>query len=431
VGSTLTQMLTEHGTKNLRHTATKTFEKNTTSQTHITSADVLNDAQNFSLVLGGPLYQLVRRAHLSDDALTMVHRRVIVIALLAWLPLLILCALQGDFWGTHVAVPFLLDLETHIRFLIVVPLLVIAELVVHQRLRPIARSFLDRNLIPEADLPRFDKAVTSALRLRNSIVAEVLLIVFVYGVGVSVVWRQLSTMPVDSWFAPGFLGGSQLSFAGLWYRYASLPIFQFLLLRWYFRIFVWARFLWQVSRIKLALVPTHPDRVGGLGFLSGTVYAFTILVVAHGAMVSNQIANRIFFLGAKLPEFKGEIAIMALFVFGLIFGPLLVFAPQLSYTKRIGLREYGTLAENYVRDFDRKWLRGGKPAGEVLVGSADIQSLADLANSFEVVRSMRLVLISKDAIMQLGVALLLPLLPLLLTMMPLEELLRRLAGIVF
>ena len=200
---------------------------------------------------------------------------------------------------------------------------------------------------------------------------------------------------------------------------------------WYFRILIWTRFLWHVSRIKLSLMPTHPDRVGGLGFLSNTVYAFSVLVVAHGVMVSSQIANRIFFLGADLREFEAEIAMVAIFLLCLIFGPMLVFVPQLAQAKRTGLREYGTLAETYVRDFDRKWLRRAKPEGEVLIGSADIQSLADLANSFEVVRSMRLVLVNRDAILQLAAALLLPLLPLVLTIMPLKELLTRLAGIVF
>ncbi|HEX6046145.1 MAG TPA: hypothetical protein VFZ22_16755 [Pyrinomonadaceae bacterium] len=368
---------------------------------------------------------------MSDDALSMVRKRVVAAALLAWLPLLLLSAFQGVLWGQRVAVPFLLDLEVHIRFLVVVPLLIIAEVVVHQRLRPIANSFLERNLIPDDDLPRFDNAIRSAFRLRNSITAEVLLIAIVYGVGVSVIWRQYTVLQANSWYAPGSLGGSTVSPAGLWYSYASLPIFQFLLIRWYFRIFIWARFLWQVSRIKLALVPTHPDRVGGLGFLSQTVYAFALLVAAHGAMVSSQIANRIFFSGATLTEFEVEIAAMAVFLLCLIFGPLLVFAPQLAQTKRTGLREYGTLAESYVRDFDAKWLRGTKPREETLVGSADIQSLADLANSFEVVRGMRLLLVTRDSIIQLGVALFLPLLPLALTVMPLKELLKQLAGIVF
>lgn len=397
---------------------------------HVTDDAVVNDAQNFSLVLGGPLYQLLRRAHLSDDAVSHVRKRVIVIALLAWFPLLLLSAVQGHLWGKSVAVPFLLDLEVHIRFLIVVPLLIIAELVVHQRLRHIATAFLERHLIPEDAFSRFNKAITAAFRLRNSVIAEVLLIAFVYGVGILVVWRQFTVLSADTWYAPASSGGSKLALAGLWYAYLSLPVFQFLLLRWYFRMFIWIRFLWHVSRIKLALIPTHPDRVGGLGFLSNAVYAFSVLVLAHGAMISSQIASRIFFLGANLREFDSEIAIVAIFLLCIIFGPMLVFMPQLAQVKRTGMREYGTLAETYVRDFDRKWLRGAKPAGEVLIGSADIQSLADLANSFEVVRSMRLILVTRDAILQLGVALFLPMLPLLLTMMPLKELLTRLARIV-
>ena len=421
-------MITERITRDLRSIVS--HEKGPPTPVHITRDAVANDAQNFSLVLGGPLYQLLRRTHLSDDALLMVRQRVVVIALLAWLPLVILSAVEGHLWGKSLAVPFLLDLEVHVRFLIVVPLLVIAEIVVHERLRPIAKSFLERNLILEDDLARFDNAITSSFRLRNSVIVELLLVIIVYAVGVSVV-RQFTALSADTWYAPAVSTGSRLSLAGFWYTYLSLPIFQFLLLRWYFRIFIWARFLWKVSRIKLALVPTHPDRVGGLGFLANTVYAFSVLVVAHGAMVSSQIAGRIFFLGAKLPEFEGEIAIVAIFLGCMIFGPMLVFVPQLAQTKRTGLREYGTLAGTYVREFDKKWLHGAKPSNEVLIGSADIQSLADLANSFEVVRSMRLLLVNKDAILQLAAALLLPLLPLVLTVMPLKELLTRLAGIIF
>ena len=177
-------------------------------------------------------------------------------------------------------------------------------------------------------------------------------------------------------------------------------------------------------------MPAHPDRVGGLGFLSGAVYAFSALVVAHGAMISSQIANRIFFMGAKLPEFEAEIAIVAIFLLCVIFGPMLVFMPQLAHARRTGMREYGTFAEAYVREFDRKWLREARPKDEVLMGTADIQSLSDLANSYDVVRQMRLILVNRDAIVQLGVALFLPLLPLLLTIMPLKELITRLAGIV-
>jgi hypothetical protein len=210
-----------------------------------------------------------------------------------------------------------------------------------------------------------------------------------------------------------------------------VPLFQFLMMRWYFRIFIWTRFLWQVSRLDLSLVPTHPDRVGGLGFLSNTVYAFTPLAVAHGGLTAGFIANRIFFLGASLPQFKIEIAVLVVFLLGLVLGPLLLFTSQLAEAKRTGNREYGTLAERYVREFDVKWLRGGAPAGEPLVGSGDIQSLADLNNSFEVVRTMGIAPITKEAVVRLVAATLVPVAPLALTMMPLEELLKKLFGILF
>ena len=385
----------------------------------------------FSLVLGGPLFQLLRRAHLADDALMMVRQRVVVIALLAWLPLLVLSAIEGNLLGGGLSVPFLLDAEVHIRFLVAMPLLIVAELVVHRRMRPLVQQFLERNLIPENAMTRFDAAIASAFRLRNSVLAEVLLIAFVYGVGILIVWRHYLALDTATWYATPAVGGSRASLAGIWYGYVSLPIFQFLLVRWYFRLFVWTRFLWQVSRIELSLVPTHPDRVGGLGFLSNTVYAFATLAVAHGALLAGHLANRIFFAGAALTEFKAEIAVVVAFLLCAILGPLLVFTPQLAQAKRKGLREYGALAERYVRGFDAKWLRGGAPADEAFVGSADIQSLADLGNSYELVRTMRLAPITKEAILRVAAAALVPMVPLLLTMMPLEALLKVLLGVVF
>jgi hypothetical protein len=389
------------------------------------------DRQDFSLVLGGPLFQLLRRSHLSDDALEMVRRRITVISLLAWLPLLVLSALEGQALGGRATVPFLLDVEVHVKFLIALPLLIIAELVVHQRMRFVVQQFLERNLIPESALPCFNAAIKSAFRLRNSLLAEVLLIVLVYTVGVLLIWRQYMALSTATWYAVPTAEGLKLSLTGAWYAYVSLPIYQFLLVRWYYRIFIWTRFLWQLSRIELSLIPTHPDRVGGLGFLANTVYAFMPLAVAHGAMLAGVIANRIFYVGAALPEFRIEIAMMVVFLLCIVLGPLLVFAPQLAQAKRTGNREYGALAERYVREFDAKWLRGGAPAGEPLVGSGDIQSLADLVNSFEVVRTMQVAPITRDALIRLVAATLAPVVPLALTMMPFEELMKRLLGILF
>lgn len=378
-------------------------------------------------MLGGPLFQLFRRAHLSGDALTLARRRVFFLAGLCWLPLLILTGLQGQWLGGGgLTVPFLLDLEVHARFLVALPLLIAAEHIVHGRLRYIISTFLERHLIPPESRSRFDSAIASATRLRNSIAAELLLLAIVFGAGTA--WRHYTAIDAHTWYASS---GSSPSYAGLWFNFVALPAFQFLMLRWYFRLFIWMRFLWQVSRIPLALVALHPDRVGGLGFLANTAYAFATLAAAHGTLLAGQIANRIFFVGAKLVDFKFEIFLVVVFLLSLVVGPLLVFATQLAAAKRAGLRRYGTLAERYAREFQAKWLDGGADPGEALIGSADIQSLADLGNSFEVVKTMRFAPVTRDTLVQLTLATLAPMAPLFLTIMPLEQLLRTLGSAIF
>jgi hypothetical protein len=383
----------------------------------------------FSLVQGGLLYKVLRRAHLAADSPEENFRRVAVLALLAWLPLLLLTALEGRALGGGVTVPFLLDIEAHVRFLVALPLLILAEVAVKRRLPPLLRQFVTRRLIPENSISRFEAAVASAFRLGNSVLAEILIIAFVYGVGILIVWRYYLALDAATWYATPSGDGLSLTLAGNWYNYVSLPIVHFLLFRWYWRLFIWARFLWQVSRIELSLVPAHADRAGGLGFLASTGYAFAMFAAAHGAIVAGRIASRIFLVGATLPQFADEIGIMVIFMLCVVLCPLLVFAPQLAAAKQTGLREYGTLEESYVRAFEAKWLRGAAPADEIFVGSADIQSMADLSNCYEVVRKMRIAPITNDALVLLVAATLFPIAPLLLTMIPLSELLKKLLGV--
>ena len=218
----------------------------------------MNNPADFSLVLGGPLYQLWRRGHLAGDGLQLLRRRIVALTVLAWVPLLVLSAAERHAWGSSVALPFLYDVELHARLLLALPLLLVAELVVHQRVGGVVQQFRERGLIPDSELPAFDAAIDSAMRLRNSIWAEVLLIAFVYIVGVGLLWRTQIALDVSSWHGEPVNGRWRVSMAGWWLGCVSLPIFQFLLLRWYFRLFIWARFLWQMSRLNLRLMPTHP-----------------------------------------------------------------------------------------------------------------------------------------------------------------------------
>jgi hypothetical protein len=385
---------------------------------------------DFSLVRGGLLFQLLRRARMSDDTLGLVHRRIAVAVLVTWAPLLALSALEGNLLGPAPKMPFLEDIGLHARFLIVVPLLILAELIVHRRLKPIVDQFRVRGLVRPEQNECFAQAIGEASKWRNSVAAEVVLLVIVYAIGVLFTLHRYVALGGDAWFGSASRREG-LSIAGFWLVFVSLPLFQFLLLRWYFRLFIWGRFLWRVSRLNLDLNATHPDKAGGLGFLAGSLAAFLPIAAAHGALSAGTLANRIFFGGARLTEFKMEVCTEALVLLILFAGPLTTFAPLLSRVKRAGLRDYGALGQTYAREFREKWMSSARPKDEPLLGSGDIQSLADLGNSYAATAQTRLAPISLPGLLNLIVAFLVPILPLFLTMMSMEKLIGRLVGLVF
>ncbi len=391
--------------------------------------DLFPEVRNFSLVLGGPLYQLLRKAHLDDDVTSHLKRRILVICGILWLPLALLCALQGTLFG-GVEVAFFRDVETHARFLVAAPLMIVAEFVVHLRIRGIVMQFLERKLIPEAAMERFRKAITNAMAWRNSLPAELAIIAVVLPLGYYIRTRVLA-LETSTWYAAAGEGGANLTLSGLWFSWVSNPLLQFLMLRWMFRIVIWARLLWQVSRIELDLMPTHPDRNGGLGFLGGSAFAFSPLLAAFSTLSAGLVASRIFNEGASLADFKMEIVGLVTIGLVLVLGPLTAFAPQILAAKRRGKREYGAFAANYSREFDRRWLRSPEHDDAELLGTGDIQSLADLDNAYAIIKDMRAVPFSRELLVQLIGATLAPFAPLVLTMIPFEKLLDRLIQAVF
>jgi hypothetical protein len=385
---------------------------------------------DFSLVLGGPLFQLYRRAHLSGDGLELLRRRILVITLFTWLPLLVLSQLEGHALGGAVKVPFLNDIEAHVRFLIAVPLLIVAEVIVHRRIGPVARWFVERGIVTGEELPRFNAAVAAALRARNSIALEVTLLVLVYALG-RWFWRSRIALGAATWYA--IPEGTHLHFtwAGAWYVLVSIPIFQFLLLRWYMRLGIWFWFLWQVSRLNLHLTAAHPDRAGGIGFLGKSSYTFAPILLAQGALLAGFIADRVLYNAQGLKSFQVDAAALVGILTLFILGPLVIFTPQLARTRMRGLAEYGLLANRYVFGFEAKWIQGSAPETDKLLGTGDLQSLADLANSYSVVHQMRLVPFGLEEITVLAATVATPLLPLMLLTFSVEELLDRLLKTVF
>jgi len=380
---------------------------------------------------GGLVSRGLQRIGVPDAALLRLRMAAIVILpLLAWLPLFVLSTIDGKLLPGSAGTPFLFDLSAHIRLLVALPLFILGARIGEARLLPTLQQFLARRLVPETSVPRFDAAVASAFRLGDSVVADLVIIGIIYLADTLFVHSSY-VASVATWYAAAAAQGSHLSPAGVCYAYFSLPIFQFVLLRWYFRLFIWARFLAQVSRLNLNLVPTHPDRVGGLGFLLMGTQAFAVFAMAHGALLAGWLSTRVLIAKTSLPAFKAEIVAVVVFVLCLTLLPLTVFVRPLNRAKRRGIIEYGALAARYANEFAEKWIGPDADSKEPLVGSADIQSLADMAGSYEIVQTMRSVPITLQMIVIFAAATLLPVAPLLLTLMSLSDILKKLGGILF
>jgi hypothetical protein len=381
-----------------------------------------SEVASFTIMGGGPLSRLIRRLHLTSDQMEHLPRRILIAFVLTWVPVAILSALERHVLGSSVQLPFFYDIDLQARLVVALPLLLFAEVDAFQRMRPVLPEFLRRDLIPDGEMKKFDAAVASAHRMRDSTWAEVLLLLFVYVFGVNYLWRTHLVIATPTWYATPLPDGERhLTAAGWWYALVSLPIWQFLLVRWYYRLVIWWRLLWQISRIKLQLIPTHPDRCGGLGFLVPGIRAFSVLALVHGTLVAGTLANRIFFRGGQLVAYKMQIGVFTALMLLVILGPTFSFTPALVTLKRRSLREYGAFAHDYVREFDRKWVHG-PPSSESSLGSSDIQSLADLGNSYDLVRKMDFVPFTRSVVMSLAGAALLPIAPLVLTAVPLEKL---------
>ena len=345
---------------------------------------------------------------------------------LTWLPLAILCLVEGlAFSG--VTIPFFYDLAAYGRFVIAVPVLVLADIPVGARLRQVVKHFLEAHLIREEQKKEFGVILIDALRLRDSRVAEMTIVVLVY----LSTYNSLAGVHFEhgsTWFRP--LPDQGLAGVGYWYAFVALPIFQFLFFRWIYRMGLWSRILWKISKLDLLLTPTHPDAAGGLAFLGKGLIPFGLILFALSAIVAGGIANQILYNGGKLSDFQSSYA--ALFVIALVVfaGPVLVFVPDLMKLKLRGLMEYGVLGSEYTQAFHQRWIWRNNPDGEPLLGSGDIQSLADLGNSFEIIRKMNVLPIAVSDFIAMVLPGLLPALLLATTVMPLGEILKSLLKLV-
>jgi hypothetical protein len=377
---------------------------------------------DFSL-LGGPLYRLGCR-------LGLVHSRTNTIALglvlgaFLWAVLLALALVEG--FG-HV----LFSIEAiggHVRLLVVIPLLFVCEAFVDPRFTAFVHEIVRSQVVPATARSALRSEIARITRWKNAWVPEAFFLVVAVLVGLTTRNENLFA------YLSGLTGGSNPNAVGAttwtsqWYWMVCMTLFRFLFLRWLWRLVLWCFFLWRVSRLELRLVPTHPDRAGGLGYLDLVHTEFTPLVLAISAVQSASLAQEIASGGMTFDAIYPGVAFTLIVDAVLFLGPLYIFSRKLWQCKVKGLSDYGGFAERYVNEFDRKWLGADPAPGEPLLGTADLQSLADLSNSVSIVRDMRLVPVSPSLLMYLAVAALLPLLPLVLFKYPLADLLRKFFG---
>src|ERR1700722_11198306 len=138
----------------------------------------LQEPPDFFLVLGGPLYQMLRRARLTGPTLELLRRQVVLSVIVCWVPLAVLSLAEAHFLG-GAKLSFFRDIETHVRFLDSVLVLMLYEMIVHHRLRPVVKSFVERRAVTAEELPKFYAAIDSVMRMRNSVIVEISLLVFV------------------------------------------------------------------------------------------------------------------------------------------------------------------------------------------------------------------------------------------------------------
>lgn len=380
------------------------------------------------LMEGGPLYRIQKAVGLGRQRARITLRIATYLPLLTWVPMLILSAIQGTAWGSSVRLVFLKDFGAYTRFLLALPMLLAAEVVVGPLIADAAEHFIVSGVVGPKDYRAFDRAVDKALRLRDSVIAELIMLIAVYCLSITAFKETAVQGP--TWFVARTAGGTSLTLAGWWLILLCIPLFQFLTLRWLWRTFLWFQFLQRVSKLDLNLYPTHPDQAGGIGFVGHAQRLFSILLFSFSIGVVGVLANDVVYDKIPLKSFAPAIAAYVVIALIVILAPLMVFSGKLLKAKRLGLEEYGKLATAYTGSFHRKWINDDPPNSEPLLGTSDIQSLADLGNSYAMIEHMNVIPVNPRTPIQLAIASLIPITPLLFTVMPPRDVLKLLFKVV-
>lgn len=348
--------------------------------------------------------------------------------IITWVPLLAATLMAGTAFGSRVTMPFLADYIPHGRFLIALPLLLLMDRVVERRTSLAIEHMRTSNLIAAPDEERFQQIVATAGRAWHSRVVRGGLVAATYVIAVlsALKWRGLE---VSSWLADREQGAGSLSFAGAWNLFVSIPLLRFLFLRAFWKLTIWAWLLARVSRLRLQLDPLHPDGRSGLHFLGETQLAFVPLIAAMAVPFGCVIADAVRFYGSQLASFNIVAAAFVVLSLMMILAPLVVFVRQSWLAKESETDAFSVWASIAARHMSSRLLESQREHVPAQLSTSEISSMTDASALFDrVLASWPVPIATRQVVVILLTAIVSMLLPL-LALLPLADIMLRLAKI--
>jgi len=358
------------------------------------------DAQKaFSPIDNEPPLRWQRAVHLAPSSGLGVVRRAIFFALVGWVPIAVWSWAHGRFFHASLGEPLLQHYGVHVRCLVAIPLMIIAEATLHNAALRYLPQFIRSGLVDDATRPAFEAAISDIRRWRDATLPWLSMI------GAALAWTLADrvTNHVDemSWAvdATGALG-----FGGVWFAYGVRPVFLALLFGWLWRIVLMVAVFVKLARLNLSFVPAHPDRAGGVGFVERLPMAFAPVSFALSSVLASHWAHRIVYHGQAVASLRMPAIAFTVVWSLLLLAPLLPLSPSLYRAKLAALPSYAAMVAEQGRAVRRRWIDGTSKADAALLEPEGIGVTCDAAAMYGQVRSMRLLPIGKQSL----VAILLP-----------------------
>jgi hypothetical protein len=384
------------------------------------------DAFGLSLVRDDLLFRLQRRVGLIPAGGLGVVRRAVFWSMLAWLPIVAWAWYRGRVGVPPVDESLLAHYGVHARFLVAVPLFIVAEGMAHAFTTKLLPYFVTSGLVPEAALPAFRQALADTARLRNATLPWIAILAIVIGV------LTAATITGDvheiNWAVEGEGSATHPGFGAWWLLYVGRGIYLTLMLGWLWRVVLFLMLFRKISKLGLSIVPTHPDRNGGLGFLARFPVVFAPVVFAIAAVLASGWAHDVVYHQLSVRDLKWEMLAFVVVVLAVFLSPVAVFAKTLSSAKKRALLEYGALVGRHGRLVRERWIEGREVKDDAVLGAPELGPVADTVAMYEAVARMRPLLVSKQSVAPLVVAALVPMLAVLSLQIPVVELVKRLVG---